>query len=118
LEGTRAMKDSEGPRGRTKADLVAAVYQRHGGLTKDEAAEIVEAIFQTVKTSLVLGRTVKIKNFGTFEVCRRPGRAGVNPSSGEKIFIPEHSGLTFRPARNLRDTVESDADRSGRKRSS
>jgi nucleoid DNA-binding protein len=85
----------------TKADLVDVVYQLHGGLTKDEAAEIVDTIFRTVKTSLRDGRTVKIKNFGTFEVMARPGRTGVNPVSGEKIFIEPHKGLSFRPARRL-----------------
>ncbi len=91
--------------GMTKADLVDVVYERHGGLTKGEAAEIVEAIFHLVKSSLRDGRTVRIKNFGTFEVTRRPGRVGVNPMSGEKIFIPPHKGLAFRPARRLKDVV-------------
>ena len=89
--------------GMTKADLVDAVYERHGGLTKDEAAEIVDTILKTVKTSLRRGRTVRIKNFGTFEVTARPGRVGVNPVSGEKIFIRPHKGLSFRPARRLMD---------------
>ncbi len=88
-------------KGLTKADLVDVVYQRHGGLTKSEATEIVEAIFGTVKTTLGDGRPVKIKNFGTFEVMARPGRMGVNPSSGEKMFIPPHKGLSFRPSRRL-----------------
>jgi len=88
-------------KGLTKADLVDVVYRRHGGLTKSEATEIVEAIFGTVKTTLGDGRPVKIKNFGTFEVMERPGRMGVNPSSGEKMFIPPHKGLSFRPARRL-----------------
>src|SRR5579885_3119005 len=87
--------------GLTKADLVDVVYERHGGLTRYEAAEIVEAILQTVKTSLRDGRTVRIKNFGTFEVTSRPGRMGINPVNGEKIFIPPHKGLSFRPARRL-----------------
>jgi integration host factor subunit alpha len=86
----------------TKADLVDVVYDRHGGLTKNEAAEIVEIIFQTVKSSLGEGRTVRIKNFGTFQITDRPGRTGVNPINGEKIFIPPHKGLSFRPARRLR----------------
>jgi nucleoid DNA-binding protein len=89
----------------TKADLVAVVYDRHGGLTKDEAAEIVDAIFKTVKANLGSGRRVRIKNFGTFEVTSRPGRVGVNPVSGEKIFIPPHRGLAFRPSRRLRDSM-------------
>lgn len=88
--------------GKTKADLVDVVYDRHGGLTKDEAAEIVDAIFHTVKTSLGSGRTVRIKNFGTFEITDRPGRVGVNPVNGEKIFIRPHKGLSFKPARRLR----------------
>ena len=92
--------------GVTKADLVDVVYDRHGGLTKDEAAEIVDTIFRTVKTSLADGRPVRIKNFGTFEVTKRPGRTGVNPVSGAKMFIPPHKGLSFRPARNLKHKVE------------
>ncbi|HEX5760062.1 MAG TPA: HU family DNA-binding protein [Thermoanaerobaculia bacterium] len=89
----------------TKADLVEVVYGRHGGITKDEAAEIVEAIFDTVKSKLGQGRRVRIKNFGTFEITSRPGRQGVNPMSGERIFIPAHRGLAFRPARRLRDVM-------------
>lgn len=91
--------------GKTKADLVDVVYDRHGGLTKDEAAEIVDVIFRTVKRSLGHGRPVRIKNFGTFEVTTRPGRVGVNPVNGEKIFIRPHKGLSFRPARRLKDEV-------------
>jgi len=91
--------------GTTKADLVDVVYERHGGLTKDEAAQIVEVIFRTVKTSLADGRTVRIKNFGTFEVTRRPGRIGVNPMSGEKMFIRPHNGLSFKTARRLKDEI-------------
>jgi integration host factor subunit alpha len=91
--------------GVTKADLVDVVYDRHGGLTKDEAAEIVDTIFRTVKTSLADGRPVRIKNFGTFEVTARPGRMGVNPMSGERMFIRPHRGLSFKPARRLRDVM-------------
>lgn len=91
--------------GRTKADLIDAVYRRHGALTKSEAAEVVEAIFKTVKTSLGDGRSVRIRNFGAFEVTQRSGRTGVNPASGEKMFIPPHRGLTFRPSRNLKSAL-------------
>lgn len=97
--------------GKTKADLVDVVYDRHGGLTKDEAAEIVDVIFQTVKSSLGSGRTVKIKNFGTFEITDRPGRVGVNPVSGERIFIRPHKGLSFKPARRLREDGQQPARR-------
>lgn len=91
--------------GMTKADLIEVVYARHGGLTKDEAAEVVETILHAVKRSLLHGKRVRIKNFGTFEIVTRPGRVGINPASGEKIFIPEHRGLSFRPARRLKEEL-------------
>jgi integration host factor subunit alpha len=90
---------------RTKADLVDLVYRSHGGLTKHEAAEVVESIFRTVKTSLLDGQTVKIQNFGVFELVERQGRMGVDPSSGDRIFIPPRTGLSFRPSPRLKDAV-------------
>lgn len=92
--------------GLTKADLVDVVYDRHGALTKNEAAEIVETIFGTVKQNLGQGRAVRIKNFGVFEVADRAGRMGVNPTNGEKIFIPPHKGLAFRPSTRLKKQVD------------
>ena len=91
--------------GTTKADLIDAVYRRHGALTKNEAAEVVDAIFKTMKATLQDGRSVRIRNFGAFEVTHRDGRTGVNPASGEKMFIPPHVGLTFRPSRTLKTAV-------------
>ena len=99
--------------GLNKAALVDVVYQRHGGLTKTEAAKVVEAIFSTMKSTLVDGRPVRIKNFGTFEVTERAGRVGVNPSNGKRLFIPAHKGLAFRPARRLKKAEGSSGSRSG-----
>jgi nucleoid DNA-binding protein len=92
-------------RGKTKADLIDRVYRRHGGLTKSEAAEVVDSIFSTVKSTLGEGRAVRIKNFGIFEVRSRPGRKGVNPANGESMRIDPSRGLNFRPSRSLRDGV-------------
>ncbi len=92
--------------GLTKADLVRRIYQLHGGLTRREAAEVVDEILLAMKTSLLDGRSIKIQNFGVLEVTRREGRSGVDPSSGERIFIPSHKGLSFRPSPRLKTTIE------------
>lgn len=94
--------------GTTKADLIEAVYKRHGGLTKAEAAKAVEAVFLSVKSSLQTGRSVRIRNFGAFEVTEREGRTGVNPANGERMFIPPRTGLTFKPSRRLKTVVVDD----------
>ncbi len=99
------MAESQRRRGRTKADLIDRVYERHGGVTKSEAAKIVDTIFSTVKTALGEGRPVRIKNFGVFDIRSRPGRKGVNPATGEEIMIRPSRGLAFRPARLLKNLV-------------
>ncbi len=99
-------KDSRAPKGLTKSDLTDRVYERHGGLTKSEAADVVGKIFDTVKSNLLHGRQVKIQNFGVFEVIPRRGRTGVNPANGRKIFIPPHKGLSFRPSPKLKKAVD------------
>lgn len=104
--------------GLTKADLVDVVYDRHGALTKNEAAEIVSTIFGTVKQNLGTGRAVRIKNFGVFEVADRKGRMGVNPASGEKMFIPPHKGLAFRPSTRLKKQVLKKGVKAGSKKGS
>ena len=101
--------------GLTKADLVDVVYDRHGALTKNEAAEIVSTIFGTVKQNLGTGRAVRIKNFGVFEVADRKGRMGVNPASGERLFIPRQNSLSFRPAQKLKRTLKVKRARGERK---
>lgn len=100
------------PGGRTKADLIDAVYRRHGALTKNEAAEIVDVIFRTMKSTLQDGRSVRIRNFGAFEVTQRDGRNGVNPANGERLYIPAHTGLSFRPSRNLKSVLDDEEESS------
>ncbi|TNF83190.1 MAG: integration host factor subunit beta [Acidobacteria bacterium] len=102
----RRDKGGKTRRGLTRAELSDVVYELHGGLTRQEASEVVEVILGTVKTSLLDGRPVKIQNFGVFEVTERQGRAGINPSSGEKIYIPAHKGLSFRPSKKLKRLLQ------------
>ena len=93
-------------KGLTKGDLAGLVYDLHGGLTKNEAVEVVDTILGTVKTSLLEGRKVKIQNVGVFEVTKREGRRGVSPVRGESIVIPSHRGLRLRPGKKLQTAVE------------
>ena len=103
------MASQETPKGRmqlTKAGLVEAVYQRHGGLSRSEACNAVDSVLDTLKSGLQGGRKIKITNFGVFEIKARRGRIGVDPVSGERIAIPAHRGLSFRPSEKLRSLVQ------------
>ena len=99
--------------GKTKAYLVDRVYDRHGALTKQEAAQVVDEVFRSMKTALLDGRRVRIQSFGVFEIVARAGRAGINPTDGQPLFIPPHKGLQFRPSKQMRQKVERPRRRDG-----
>ena len=52
----------------TKADIIERVYEKVGGFSKKEAAEIVEAVFQVMKQSLASNEKIKISGVGNFVV--------------------------------------------------
>ena len=42
----------------TKADIIEQVYENLGGLSKKESAEIVEKVFEAIKTALERGEKI------------------------------------------------------------
>ena len=63
----------------TKADIIEAVYEKVGGFSKKEAAEIVETVFNVVKETLERGEKIKISGFGNFVVRDKKDRMGRDP---------------------------------------
>ncbi len=86
----------------TKADLARAIYDRHGGISNQEAQRIVDTIFETIKNRLLAGDEVRIVGFGSLEVVTRRTRRGRNPMTGEDIQLPERRALVFRPSRSMK----------------
>ncbi len=86
----------------TKADLARAIYDRHGGISNQEAQRIVDTIFETIKNRLLKGDKVRIVGFGSLEVVTRRTRRGRNPVTGEDIQLPERRALVFRPSRSMK----------------
>ena len=82
----------------TKADLAERVYDRHGRLTKSQAAELVDIVLERMKARLAGREKVLVSNFGSFRVISARARRGRNPATGETIQIPSRETLVFRPA--------------------
>lgn len=85
----------------TKAELIESIYEKIG-FSKKEASEIVELVFDTLKTTLEKGEKVKISGFGNFVVRHKRPRIGRNPQTGEEIEITERRVLTFKPSQVLK----------------
>ncbi len=89
----------------TKANLVETIFEKVG-LSKKDAQDIVEVIFDTLKQTFREGESVKISGFGTFHVRKKNPRRGRNPQTGEELQISPRRVLTFKPSNQLKGLVE------------
>ena len=88
----------------TKADIAEKLHIATG-MTKKDAANLMESVFSTMKVVLQSGENLKISGFGTFEVKQKADRRGRNPQTGEAITIEARKVLTFKPSTVLRETI-------------
>lgn len=88
----------------TRMDLSEAVF-REVGLSRNESAQLVEAVLEDMSDALVRGEQVKISSFGTFSVRDKSARIGRNPKTGEEVPINPRRVLTFRPSHLMKDRV-------------
>lgn len=89
----------------TKAELAEIIHQSMAGLSKKEAVDFIECLFETLKETLERGEKVKISGFGKFLIRDKRPRKGRNPQTGEDILIQDRRVLTFKPSAKLRDAV-------------
>lgn len=95
----------------TKAELIESVYEKVGGFSKKEATEVVEAVFDKLKDTLVQGDKIKISGFGNFVVRAKKERIGRNPHTGTPIPITARRVLTFRPSQVLKGILNPQRDK-------
>ncbi|MDA3792296.1 MAG: HU family DNA-binding protein [Elusimicrobia bacterium] len=72
---------------------------------KIEAADAVEALFESIKDALEIGERVTVSGFGSFYVQFRKAKKGRNPQTGERIDIPPKKVIKFKPSPQLNDKL-------------
>jgi len=88
----------------TRADLAEAIV-REIGLSRNESADIVEAVLATVSNALVSGENVKLSSFGSFTLRDKRARIGRNPKTGQEVMITPRGVLSCRPSHVLKDRI-------------
>jgi integration host factor subunit alpha len=101
----------------TKAEIVQAIYDRLGGFSKKEAADLVDLVFETMKETLGRGEKIKVSGFGNFVLRDKRQRQGRNPQTGEPILITERRVLSFKASNILRHELNTGAPASASNRS-
>jgi integration host factor subunit alpha len=88
----------------TKSDMVEKIYEKIG-FSKKESAELVEMVFDIIKSTLESGEKIKIAGFGNFVVKEKADRRGRNPQTGEEIVISARKILTFKTSQVLKSAI-------------
>ena len=89
----------------TKADLVEKISEKIG-LSKKEAQEFIEILFDTMKQTFIEGESVKITGFGTFNIRQKMSRRGRNPKTGEELEITPRRAISFKNSNQLKSVME------------
>ena len=88
----------------TKAQFIDQVAGC-GGLSKKDAAAVVEVVFATLSLAVRQGKRFSYPGFGTFRLQERSARKGRNPRTGDDIQIKASRTVGFRPAPAFRDSL-------------
>ena len=89
-----------------KQDLISDVADS-ANLTKAQAADAVNAVFDSITNALASKDDVRLVGFGTFSVRHREATSGHNPQTGAPMQIPASNQPKFKPGKALKDSVNS-----------
>lgn len=89
-----------------KSELIDAVAET-ADLPKAAAARAIDAMTETITSSLKSGNSVALVGFGSFNIKDRPARTGRNPQTGEPIQIKAARVPSFKAGKALKDSVNS-----------
>jgi integration host factor subunit alpha len=92
----------------TRAHLAERIYMQVG-LSRNESADLLEAVLERISVVLEAGESVKISGFGTFSVRQKGRRVGRNPKTGVEVPILPRRVLVFRPSQVLKAEINGQA---------
>jgi DNA-binding protein HU-beta len=87
-----------------KQDLVASLATQLD-LSKREASDAVDAVFDTVARAVAKGDKVSIPGFGSFEKRKRAARTARNPQTGATIKVAATSVPAFKAGKEFKENV-------------
>lgn len=84
----------------TKSDIINEV-SKNTGVEKKTVLIVVEAFMESVKDSLIDGKNVYLRGFGSFVVKKRAEKTARNISRNTTIIVPSHNIPSFKPAKSF-----------------
>jgi DNA-binding protein HU-beta len=88
-----------------KADIVQDLADSVEGLSKKQASDAFDAVFDSITKYLLKSERVQVGSFGSFSLSSRAARKGRNPATGATITIAASKNVRFKPATTLKASL-------------
>lgn len=88
-----------------KSNLIKA-FKKQDGLSRTQAAKIVELFFDEISNTLVSGDRVEIRGLCSLSVKEYCAYIGRNPRTGEPVVIKPKKLPVFKPGNELKKRVD------------
>ena len=73
--------------------------------SRRQSRDMVDSMFEIIKSTLEKGEHVLISGFGKFQVQFKWARKGRNPKTGEKIFLKSRRKVIFKSSAKLKEKI-------------
>lgn len=88
----------------TKKEIVRIISEQLG-VPQQQTKEVVQLTLDTIVELLRNEGRLELRNFGVFEVKRRGARSARNPRTGDSVDVPERWVVTFKPGKEMEQSV-------------
>lgn len=89
-----------------RADLIARLAESYPQLQAKDAELGAKVIIDAMSDTLLKGRRVEVRGFGSFSLNYRSPRQGRNPKTGARVQVPAKYVPHFKAGKELRDRVD------------
>ena len=88
-----------------KSELMANIAAKMTHLPENKVTDSINCILELMSDSLIKGRRIEIRGFGSFTLHFRPPRNAHNPKTGERVVTVAKYSPHFKPGKGLRDRI-------------
>ena len=88
-----------------KSELIAKISANMTHLPEHQVADSINHILELMSQSLIAGRRIEIRGFGSFTLHYRAPRKAHNPKTGERVVTEAKYSPHFKPGKALRERI-------------
>ena len=89
----------------TRYDFIDKVKEKHGKITTDTVAEVLDAIWSVIEELLASRKEVWIGRLGKLKTVVQSAMTGRNPKTGEAVDVPEKVVVRFVPFKRIKESL-------------